>query len=269
IVIDDQRVPLVVAEVFAHGARCIGRDVLHRRGLGSGGGHDDGVLHRAIVFESLHYLCDGRTLLPDRVVDADQVVALAVDDGVERDGGLAGLAVANDQFALAAANRDHAVDGLQPGRHRLANWLAVDYARSNALQCDELVGGDRSFVVDGLAERVDHAADHGVAHRHAHDVPGALDLVAFLDFGVLAEQHHAYLVFLQVHGETGYAVRELQQLAGHNLVESINARDAIAQRDDRARLVDGDLGFVILDLRADQLRDFVCFDLCHKSAFSL
>jgi hypothetical protein len=64
-------------------------------------------------------------------------------------------------------------------------------------------------------------------------------------------------------------VREGQQLAGHNLVESIDARDAVAQRDDRAGLVHGDLGFVVLDLFADQFRDFVCFDLRHKSALSL
>ena len=94
--------------------------------------------------------------------------------------------------------------------------------------------------------------------------PGALDLVAFFDLGVFAEQHHADLVFFQVHGDAGHAVREGQQFAGHDLVESIDARDAVAQRDDRAGLVHGDLGFVVLDLLADQFRDFVCLDLCHK-----
>ena len=100
--------------------------------------------------QNLHYLRDRRTLLPDRVVNADQVVALAVDDGVERDGGLAGLAVADDQLALAAANGDHAVDRLQSGGHGLAHGLAVDDAGRQALERNELVGGDRAFVVDGL-----------------------------------------------------------------------------------------------------------------------
>ena len=159
---------------------------------------------------------------------------------------------------------NHAVDGLQSGRHGLAHRLAVDDAGRDALQRDELVGRDGALVVDGLAERVHHAADHGIAHRHAHDAPGALDLVAFLDLGVFAEQHHADLVFFQVHGDAGHAVREGQQFAGHDLVESIDARDAVAQRDDGAGLVHGDLSFVVLDLLADQFRDFVCFDLCHK-----
>ena len=82
----------------------------------------------------LHHLRDRRTLLPDRAVDANQVVALVVDDGVERDRGLAGLPVADDQLALAAADRNHAVDGLQSGRHRLTHRLPVDDAGSNALQ---------------------------------------------------------------------------------------------------------------------------------------
>ena len=116
----------------------------------------------------------------------------------------------------------------------------------------------------GSAERVDHAADHGVAHGHAHDASGALDLVAFFDLGVFAEQHDADLIFFQVHGDAGYAVGEGKQFAGHDFVESIDARDAVAQRDDGAGFVHGDLGFVVLDLLADQFRDFVCFDLCHK-----
>ncbi len=73
---------------------------------------------------------------------------------------------------------------------------------------NELVGVDRALVVDGLAERIDHAADHGVAHGHAHDAAGALDLVALFDLGVLAHQHHADLVFFQVHGDAGNVVRE-------------------------------------------------------------
>ena len=140
---------------------------------------------------------------------------------------------------------------------------------SQTFQRDELVGGDWALVVDGLTERVHHAADHGVAHGHAHDAPGALDLVAFLDLGVLAEQHRADLVFFQVHGDSGDAVRERQQFAGHDLVEAVHAGDAVAQSDDGADLVHGDRGFVVLDLLADQFRNFVCFDLCHKSALSL
>ena len=108
-----------------------------------------------------------------------------------------------------------------------------------------------AFVVDGLAERVDHAADHGVADGHAHDASGALDLVAFLDLGVLAEQHHADLVLFQVHGDSGEAVREGEQFAGHDFVEAVNAGNAVAEREHGADFIHRDLDFVVLDLRAD------------------
>ena len=145
IVVDAERVASAIAEEFAHGAGGIGRDVLHGRGFGGRGGDDDGVFHGAGVFENLDDLRDRGALLADGVVDADQVVALAVDDGVEGDGGFAGLAVADDQFALAAADGDHRVDGFETGGHGLAHGLAVDDAGSDALERNELVGLDRAL----------------------------------------------------------------------------------------------------------------------------
>ena len=130
---------------------------------------------------------------------------------------------------------------------------------------EELVGGDGALVVDGLTECVDHAADHGVADGHAHDLAGALDLVAFLDLGVIAEQHGADLIFFEVHGQAGDAVREREQFAGHDLVEAVNAGDAVADGDDGADFIDGDLGFVVLDLLTNELGNLVCLDLGHMS----
>ena len=84
-----------------------------------GAGHDDdGVLHGAVLLEHGHDLGHGRELLADGHVDADQALALLVDDRVDGEGGLAGLAVADDQLALAAADRDQGVDGLDAGLDR-------------------------------------------------------------------------------------------------------------------------------------------------------
>ncbi len=137
IVIDDDGVHAVVAEILAHGAAGERRQELHRRRIGGGGGDDDRVFQRALLFEHLHELRDGRALLPDRDIDAVEldllvgrlVERLLVEDGVERDRGLAGLAVADDQLALAAADRDQRVDRLEAGRHRLVHRLARNDAR--------------------------------------------------------------------------------------------------------------------------------------------
>src|SRR5690606_37860615 len=91
VVVDAQDVLALPHEVFAHGAAGVGGDVLQRRGVGSGGVDDDGVVHRAVVAQGLHNVGDGRFLLADRDVDADHrvgraPVALLVDDGVDGDG---------------------------------------------------------------------------------------------------------------------------------------------------------------------------------------
>ena len=134
-------------------------------------------------------------------------------------------------------------------------------SRSSAMNWSVAIG---TFVVDRLAQRIHDSPDQGLAHGHAHDAAGALDLVAFADFRVLAQQHHADLVFFQVHGDAGHVMRELEQFSGHDFVEAMHAGNAVAQGDDRADFIHGDLGLVVLDLLPDQLRDLVCFDLCHK-----
>jgi hypothetical protein len=72
----------------------------------------------------VHGLGDRRVLLADGDVDALHALTLLVEDRVDGDGGLARLAVADDQLALAAADRRHGVDGLDAGLQRLAHRLA-------------------------------------------------------------------------------------------------------------------------------------------------
>ena len=84
----------------AYGARyCSAAD------SGSGGGDDDGVFHGAVLFELAHHVGDGGSFLADGHINAEEVLALLVDDVINSDGGLAGLAVANDQLALATTDR--------------------------------------------------------------------------------------------------------------------------------------------------------------------
>ncbi len=167
---------------------------------------------------------------------------LLVDDRVDRDGGLARLAVADDQLALAAADRHHPVDGLEPGLQRLLDRAAIDDAGREALDRHELLRRDRTLAVDRLAERVDDAADQLVADRHRDDAARALDDVAFLDLRRVAEEHRADALFLEVQRDPEQPVRELEHLARHRPLDAVNARDAVANRHDRADLGDVDVG---------------------------
>src|SRR6185369_2672563 len=116
-----------------------------------------------------------------------------VDDRVQSNGGLTGLAVADEQLTLSTADRNHRVDGLDTGRHGLGHRLTVDNSRSDTLDRQRVRRVDRSLVVDRLAESVDHAAYHRLAYRHRHNRARTLNLIAFADLGVIAQNHGAHL----------------------------------------------------------------------------
>ena len=249
-----------VAKEFAHRARGIRRDVKQRRRLRRAGGDDDAVAQCVGFFEDAHDLRNGGLLLPDRVVNADDVFVVLIDDGVDRDGRLAGLAVADDQLALAASDRHHRVDGFQAGLQRLAHRLAIDHAWCDALDRHERLCGDGALAVDGLPERIHHAAEQLVADRHRDDAPGALDDVAFLDFRVLAEEHRAHAVLFEVQRDAEDAVRKLEHLAGHRALDAVHSSDTVAKRHNAADFGDVDLDGKTADLVADDFGDFFSFD---------
>ena len=149
----------VLHDLLAHRHARVRREVLERGGVLGAGDDDDRVLHRAVLLEDRDRVGDGRELLADGDVDADEALALLVDDRVDGDRGLAGLAVADDQLALAAADRDQRVDRLDAGLDRRVDRLADDDARGDALDRAGRRRRDRALVVERPAERVDDATE--------------------------------------------------------------------------------------------------------------
>ena len=196
-----------VHPVLADGRAGVRRDVLVARRVGGGRGHDRGVLHRAGVLQRLADLGDGGALLADRHVDAldlaGRVAGLPVrplvDDRVDGDGGLAGLPVADDQLALAAADRGHRVDRLDPGLQRLLHLLALHHRRRlQSPAARSSVPSISPLPSSGLPERVHHPAEEAVADRDGQHLAGAPDLLALLDLAEVAEDDHADLAHVQV-----------------------------------------------------------------------
>src|SRR5262249_46605041 len=118
-----------VTEKLAHRAPAIRSDELQRCRLRRRRRHDGRVFHRAVAIEALDDLGHRRALLPDRNVKAVNILATLIDDGVERDRGLAGLPVADDQLALAAADLQHRIDRLDAGLQRLLDGLPANNTR--------------------------------------------------------------------------------------------------------------------------------------------
>jgi hypothetical protein len=72
----------------------------------------------------------------------------------------------------------------------------------------------------------------------------------------------ADVVGLEVEREAGHVVREFEQLQGHAVVESVHARDAVGDRQDRADL--REVGAAVLeplDALLEDAGDLVWLDL--------
>ena len=78
-------------------------------------------------------------------------VTLLVDDRIDCDSGLTGLAVANDKLALATADRRHCVDGLQTGGHWLVNWMTMHNVRCLGLENTTAFGLDLAKTINRVA----------------------------------------------------------------------------------------------------------------------
>ena len=186
---------------------------------------------------------------------------LLVDEGVDRHGGLAGLPVADNQFALAAPDRHQGVQRLQAGLHRLVHRAARDNAGRLDLDARPFGRLDRALAVDRIAQAVDHAAEQAGADRHVDDGPGPLDRVALANVPVVAEDHDADIVDLEIERHALDAAGELDHLAGLDIVQPVDPGDAVADRQHLADL--GDIGFRIEvgDLLLQDCGDFSGLDV--------
>ena len=218
IIINDQNILALMHEELADGAARIGGNILKGRGFGRGCGHDDGIIHRAVRSQGFSHLCNGRTLLADRYVDTDDARTLLIDDGVQANLGLAGLAVADDQLTLAAADRDHRVNRLDTGLKRYVNRGALDDTGGRHLNRARFVCLNGALAVDRLPERVYDAAEHRFTDWDLYNTLGSLDRIAFADILVGTEDNGADQILLKVLGHTVYAAGELQQFARHALL---------------------------------------------------
>ncbi len=77
--------------------------------------NDDGIVHRPVLFERADDINHAGGFLADRYIDADDIVALLIDDGIKGNRRLSGLAITDDELTLSAANGNHGIDGLDSG----------------------------------------------------------------------------------------------------------------------------------------------------------
>ena len=242
IVVEDHGVLAVVSEVLTHGAASVRSKVLQRSRVGGSGGHDDGVVNSLGLLEGADQLGNGGALLANADVDAHQLVLLTlgllVDNGINGNGGLAGLAITNDQLTLTTANRNQGIDGLKSGRHGLVHGLSRDNSGGLHLRTRAELGHDGALAVDGLTETVDHAAKKLRADGDIHDSTGSLDGVTLKNGSIITEDHNTDVGVLEVESHTTETGREDNHLSSLALVEAIHTGNSISDGHNLADLIE-------------------------------
>jgi len=74
IVIDNQSVLSVIAEVFSNSTSRVWGQELKRCSLRSGGSDNDSILEAVLRFEQSHNISNGRSLLSDSNIDAEKTL---------------------------------------------------------------------------------------------------------------------------------------------------------------------------------------------------
>ena len=144
-------------------------------------------------------------------VDALHAIALLVQDRVNGDGGLTGLTVADDEFALATANWGHGVNSLNTSLEWLAYRLASSDTRGLNFHTTLFGANQWALAVDWLAQCVHHATEQCVTNGHRQDPSGGLYDLLFFDAINGTENYRTNGLFVEVHRETYGAVFELEE----------------------------------------------------------
>ena len=179
------------------------------------------------------------------------VQASLADDGVDADGRLAGRAVADDQLALPAADRDHRVDRHDARLHRLTDRTPTNDPRRQLLDRVRHVANDRALAVQRLAECVHHPAEQPFADRHLKQFARTADFTALCESRVVAEDDDADLRLVEIERQSGDALPEIEHLVQHHVAQSFDPGNAVADLANDANVLSRDGGLGTRDLRFD------------------
>ena len=166
----------------------------------------------------------------DAVNGLSSFVKLAlVNNGVNGDGRFTRLAVTDDQLALAAADGDHGVDGLDTGLKRLVYRLPEDNPRRFAFQRQfESLAFDIALTVDRFTQWVHNPAYKAFADVDGSNAAGAMYTRAFANAFTRAHEHHTHVIFFQVQHDSLNTGLKLHQFTGLSVIQSINTGNTVS-----------------------------------------
>ena len=246
VVVHDQHVSALVHEILCYGASCIRRYILQRCNIGCCCRYDDSVLHGSLVLKVLHQLCHCGVLLAYGNVYAYHVLTLLIEDRIYGDGSLTCLSVADDQFSLSSADRDHGVDGLDTCLQRLVYRSSLQNSRRRVFNRPRFRGLYSALAVYRLSQGIDYTPQYIFTYRNFNYFACRSYYIAFFYLPVGAHYYAAHIVFFKIHRHPVCFSREFEKLARHAVVETVDSGDAVSYLYNSSEI--GDLCLVLIIL---------------------
>ena len=184
-----------------------------------------------MFFQCFHDGSNRGRFLADRNVNTFYVLTLLVDDRVDRDRGLTGLSVPDDQLTLTSSDRDHRIDRLDTCLQRCINGFSGDNTGCHTFDLTIAVCLDRAFSVDRLSKGINNTSQHHITDGNLNNTTGRFHGIAFVNVMVLAEQYGTDIVFFQIHDHAVYITRKREKFTLHRILKSVNTSNTIGYLD--------------------------------------
>ena len=142
------------------------------------------------------------------------VKLLLIDNGIDYNCCFACLAVADNQFTLSPANRNHGINRLNTSLKRLVYRLTENNTGSFSFERHfKRFSGNRPFTVDGICKGIHHPANKSFTCTDRSNTPGAFYRVTFFYILGLAQQYHPNIIFFKVQYQSVQTAFKLNKFA--------------------------------------------------------
>src|SRR5579863_7904183 len=188
-----------------------------------------------MLIQNLMCAGDRRILLTNSHVDTEEVFALLVDDSIDRDSGLTGLTVANDQFTLSTSDGDHTIDSFKASLYGCVHTLAGNNTRGDTFNRTEFVCINGTTVIEWLAQWINNTTEKGIANGHLDNASGGTDLVVFMNLCIVAKNRATDRFLFKVKGHTkDTCACKFYQLKIFHILQAIDTGNTVLHCNDSA-----------------------------------
>ena len=240
--------------------------ITHRRRIRRTCRQHDRIFQRSPGAQHIHQSSHRSRFLSDSHIDAINrltvpVIIQLIQNRIDGNRRLSGLAVTDNQLPLPASDRHHRVDRLDPRLQRLFHRLAINHPRRFSFQRQRhQIALNRACPVDRFTQRIDNTPQQSFAHIDRSNVPRPLCGEILPHPVGRVQQHHSHMIFFQVHRHSPHAVLKLDQLAGSHIIQSENIRHSVAHFQHRTDFLQLSLHINIFQLLLKYIRYFTCFN---------